>query len=39
MGCVDDSSWLKPLYNKRKPKWDCMDKSLPTFEAMPPLPI
>ena len=39
VGCVDDSSWFKPgaiVYNKRKPTWDCMDASLPTFEEMPP---
>lgn len=41
VGCVDDSSWFKPgaiVYNKRKPVWDSMDESLPTFEAMPPAP-
>ncbi len=39
MGCVDDGSWFKPgaiVYNKRKPDWDFMDESLPTFDAMPP---
>ena len=38
-GTLDDSSWFKPnaiVYNKRKPKWDFMDKSIPTFEEMPP---
>lgn len=41
IGCVDDHSWFKPgaiVYNKRKPEWDFMDESLPTFEEMPPLP-
>ncbi|MCF6188980.1 MAG: GFA family protein [Cocleimonas sp.] len=40
VGCVDDSSWFKPgaiVYNKRKPNWDFMDETLPTFEAMPPV--
>ena len=39
VGTVDDSSWFKPsaiVYNKRKPQWDFMDKSIPTFEEMPP---
>lgn len=41
VGCVDDHSWFKPqaiVYNKRKPSWDSMDESLPTFEGMPPAP-
>ncbi len=41
VGCIDDNSWFKPgaiVYNKRKPDWDFMDESLPTFEAMPPPP-
>jgi hypothetical protein len=41
IGCVDDDSWFKPgaiVYNKNKPKWDFMDESLPTFDAMPPTP-
>lgn len=41
VGCIDDNSWFKPgaiVYNKRKPGWDFMDESLPTFEAMPPPP-
>ncbi|MCK5662337.1 MAG: GFA family protein [Thiotrichaceae bacterium] len=41
VGCIDDNSWFKPgaiVYNKRKPVWDFMDESLPTFEAMPPPP-
>jgi len=41
VGCVDDNSWFKPqaiVYNKRKPEWDCMDASLPTFDEMPPTP-
>lgn len=41
VGCIDDSSWFKPgaiVYNKRKPVWDFMDESLPTFEAMPLAP-
>ena len=40
-GTLDDSSWFKPdaiVYNKRKPKWDFMDKNIPTFEEMPPSP-
>lgn len=39
VGCVDDNSWFKPgavVYHKRKPGWDFMDESLPTFEGMPP---
>ncbi|NOQ16090.1 MAG: Gfa-like protein [Methyloprofundus sp.] len=39
VGTLDDSSWFKPsviVYNKRKPQWDFMDKSIPTFEGMPP---
>ncbi len=42
VGTVDDSSWFKPsaiVYNKRKPLWDFMDKSIPTFEEMPPAAI
>ena len=38
-GTLDDSSWFSPnaiVYNKRKPKWDFMDESVPTFEEMPP---
>ena len=38
-GTLDDSSWFKPeaiVYNKRKPKWDFMDESIPTFDEMPP---
>lgn len=38
IGTVDDSSWFKPefiVYNKRKPDWDFMDKSVPTYEEMP----
>jgi len=38
VGTVDDSSWFKPefiVYNKRKPRWDFMDESVPTFEEMP----
>jgi len=38
-GTLDDSSWFKPnaiVYNKRRPEWDLMDKSVPTFEEMPP---
>ncbi len=41
VGCLDDHSWFTPqaiVYNKRKPAWDCMDTSLPTFEEMPPAP-
>ena len=41
VGCIDDNSWFKPeaiVYNKRKPEWDFMDESLPTFDAMPPAP-
>ena len=39
VGTIDDSSWFHSdfiVYNKRKPKWDCMDESIPTFEEMPP---
>ena len=38
VGTVEDSSWFKPefiVYNKRKPSWDFMDESVPTFEEMP----
>jgi len=38
-GTLDDSSWFKPdaiVYNKRKPKWDFVDESIPFFEEMPP---
>jgi len=38
-GTLDDSSWFKPeaiVYNKRKPKWDFIDKNIPIFEEMPP---
>ena len=41
VGCIDDNSWFKPqaiVYNKRKPSWDYMDPSLPTFENMAPAP-
>lgn len=41
VGCVDDHSWFKPqaiVFDKRKPSWDCMDASLPTFDEMPPAP-
>ena len=40
-GVFDDSSWFKAnaiVYNKRKPEWDFMDESIPTFEEMPPVP-
>jgi hypothetical protein len=40
-GSFDDSSWFKPnaiVYNKRKPVWDFMDETIPTFEEMPPPP-
>jgi len=40
-GTLDDNSWFKPdaiVYNKRKPEWDFMDGSIPTFEEMPPPP-
>lgn len=39
VGTLDDSTWFKPeviVYNKRKPIWDFMDESVPTFEGMPP---
>ena len=39
VGTLEDSSWFKAdaiVYNKRKPKWDIMDKDIPTFEEMPP---
>lgn len=38
VGTVDDSSWFKPefiVYHKRKPSWDFMDESVPTFDEMP----
>jgi hypothetical protein len=38
-GVMDDSSWFKAnaiVYNKRRPVWDLMDESIPTFEEMPP---
>jgi len=38
VGTVDDSAWFKPefiVYNKRKPNWDFMDESVPTFDEMP----
>ena len=38
-GTFDNSDWFAPqfiVYNKNKPKWDCMDENVPTFEAMPP---
>ena len=41
VGCLDDHSWFKPqaiVYNKRKPAWDFMDDSVPTFDEMPPPP-
>ena len=41
VGCLDDHSWFKPqaiVYNKRKPAWDFMNESLPTFDEMPPAP-
>lgn len=40
-GTLDDSSWFKPeviVFNKRKPDWDFMDETVPTFEGMPPPP-
>jgi hypothetical protein len=40
IGTLDDSQWFKPdfiVYNKRKPEWDFMDESIPTFEGMPPI--
>jgi len=40
-GTLDDSSWFKPnaiVYNKRKPEWDFMDESIPSFKEMPPAP-
>ena len=39
VGTVDDSSWFKAdviVYNKRKPIWDIMDNSIPTYQLMPP---
>ena len=41
-GTLDDSSWFKPnaiVYNKRKPAWDFMDKSVPVFEDMLPTQV
>jgi len=38
VGTVKDSAWFKPemiVYNKRKPRWDFMDESVPSFEEMP----
>ena len=38
VGAVKDSSWFEPefiVYNKRKPSWDFMDESVPTFDEMP----
>ena len=40
-GTLDDSSWFKAnaiVYDKRRPKWDVMDKDIPTFKEMPPAP-
>ena len=40
-GTLDDSSWFKAnaiVYNKKKPAWDFMDKDIPTFEEMMPIP-
>ena len=42
VGTLDDSSWFKPsaiVYNKRKPLWDFMDESIPTFAEMPPVVV
>jgi len=39
VGTLEDSTWFKPdviVYNKRKPDWDFMDSSVPTFDSMPP---
>ncbi len=39
VGTFDNNDWFKPqfiVYNKSKPKWDCMDENIPTFDAMPP---
>ncbi len=38
VGTLSDSSWFKPefiVYHKRKPLWDFMDETVPTFDAMP----
>ncbi len=38
-GTLNESDWFKAdaiVYNKRKPKWDFMDESIPVFEEMPP---
>ncbi|MEE9303835.1 MAG: GFA family protein [Thiotrichaceae bacterium] len=38
-GCLDDSSWFKAhgiVYSKKKPVWDMMDESIPTFEESAP---
>ena len=37
-GTMDNSDWFKPgfiVFNKRKPIWDFMDESVPTFDEMP----
>ena len=42
VGTLDDSLWFKPsaiVYNKRKPQWDFMDESIPTFDEMPPVVV
>ncbi|MCW8931217.1 MAG: GFA family protein [Gammaproteobacteria bacterium] len=41
-GVLDDNSWFKAdaiVYNKRKPQWDFMDETIPTFEEMPPAAV
>ncbi len=38
-GTLNESDWFKAdaiVYNKKKPKWDFMDESIPAFEEMPP---
>lgn len=38
-GTLNESEWFKAnaiVYNKRKPKWDFMDETIPAFEEMPP---
>lgn len=39
VGTINESQWFKAdfiVYNKSKPKWDCMDANIPVFEEMPP---
>ncbi len=41
VGSADDSSWFKPnavVYAKCQPVWDLVDKEIPAFSEMPPIP-